>query len=110
MTPGKLASQSCHAAKNCLLLAERKEPERARIYQGPDFLGTQIILKAKNEAALLRAYEEARKAGLITSLIIDRNHIMPPHFTGEPITTALGIGPCTKEEAHAITKRFSLVP
>jgi len=109
MPPGKMASQCCHAAKNCAIIAGRDDPERLRLYQGPDFLGTQIILKAKNEAALLRAHDEAVRAGLITSLIIDRNHIMPPHFDGNPIITALGIGPCTKEEARAITKRFSLV-
>jgi peptidyl-tRNA hydrolase len=110
MTPGKMASQACHAAKNCVLLASRRDPELLRVYQGPDFIGTQVILKAKNEAAIMRAYEAAQEAGLITSLIIDKNHIMPgTAFDGNPIVTALGIGPCTKEQAHAITKRFSVV-
>lgn len=110
MTPGKMASQACHAAKNCVLLASRRDPELLRVYQGPDFIGTQIILKAKNEAAIRRAYEEAKAAGLITSLIIDKNHVMPgTAFDGQPIVTALGIGPCTKEQANQITKRFSVV-
>jgi PTH2 family peptidyl-tRNA hydrolase len=79
------------------------------LYQGPKFLGTQIILQAKDENALLQAHKAAKEAGLISSLIIDEGHILLPHFTGQPIVTALGIGPCTKEEANSITKRFQLV-
>lgn len=110
MKPGKLASQACHAAKNCVLLASRRDPELLRVYQGPDFIGTQIILKAKNQGALERAYEAAQEAGLITSLITDKTHVIPgTAFDGNPIVTALGIGPCTQEQAHAITKRFSAV-
>ena len=109
MTVGKLSSQSCHAAKNCAILASQTNPNLLRLYQGPSFLGTQIILRAKNEFALQRAFREASEAGLITSLIIDEHHVMPPHFDGSPICTALGIGPCTKEEAEFITKRFELV-
>ena len=109
MPPGKLASQACHAAKNCAILAAQNDPELLRLYQGPDFLGTQIILTAKHEYALLKAYEKAQESGLITSLIIDKHHIMPPFFDGNPITTALGIGPCTKEQANHITKKFQAV-
>jgi peptidyl-tRNA hydrolase len=109
MTPGKLASQACHAAKNCSIIAAKNDPAILRLYQGPDFIGTQIILKAKNEMALMLAYEKAQQAGLITSLIIDKGHVMLPHFDGSPIVTALGIGPCTKEQANKITKRFELV-
>lgn len=93
-----------------MLLASRRGAELLRVYQGPDFIGTQIILEAKNEAAILRAYQEAQDAGLITSLIIDKNHIIPgTAFDGNPIITALGIGPCTKEQATAITKRFRAI-
>lgn len=110
MTPGKMASQLCHASKNCLLLAERADPDLARLYQGPKFLGTQITLKAKNEAALRKAHDLAKEAGLITSLIEDEDHVIPgTAFDGNPIITALGIGPCTREQAHAITKRFEMV-
>lgn len=109
MTPGKLASQACHAAKNCVLLAQKTNPELLEAYQGTEFIGTQIILEAKNEDVLLRAYDAAREAGLICSLIVDKHHIMPPYFDGNPIVTALGIGPCTREQAHQITKRFGVV-
>ena len=109
MTPAKMASQACHASKNCALLAAQKNPELIRLYQGPKGLGTQIILEAKNADALYNAHKLANEAGLITSLIIDEHHIMPPYFDGSPILTALGIGPCTKDQAHFITKKFSLL-
>lgn len=109
MTTGKLASQACHAAKNCAIIAQKNDPRLLETYQGPDFIGTQIILKAKNQEAILKAYEAAKEAGLITSLIVDQHHVMLPHFTGDPIITALGIGPCTREQAHQITKRFEVV-
>lgn len=109
MTPGKMASQACHAAKNCIAIAQKYEPHLYETYQGPDFIGTQIILKAKNEAAILKAYDAAKEAGLICSLIVDEKHVMLPHFTGDPIITALGIGPCTREQANHITKRFEAV-
>ena len=109
MTPGKLASQAAHGAKNVLLLAYQKDPQLVRLYQGPNFLGTQIILSAPHEEALLLAYEKAKEAGLITSLIIDSGHVMPPHFDGSPIITCLGIGPCSYEQAKKITKKFKLV-
>lgn len=109
MPVGKLASQACHASKNCLLLASQSNSDLARIYQGPNFLGTQIILKSKGLDDLLLAFEKAKAEGIISSLIIDSGHILPPHFNGEPIITALGLGPCTKEQVHHITKKFKVV-
>ncbi len=109
MPPGKAASQACHAAKNCAILAAHTDPSLLCLYQGPDFLGTQIVLIAKGASDLLRAHEQAKNCGLITSLIIDRDHVLPPHFDGNPIITALGIGPCSKDQAHKITKRFALL-
>lgn len=107
MSPGKLSAQTGHAFANCAILALMNDPELLRVYQGPDFIGTKVSLVAKNEDALLRAYDEAREAGLITCLITDKNHIIPgTAFDGNEIVTALGIGPCTREQAHHITKRF----
>lgn len=104
-----MAAQACHASKNCAILASHHNPDLLRLYQGPAFLGTQVILKAKNQFALERAYREAKQADLITSLVIDEHHVLLPWFDGSPIMTALGIGPCTKEQAEFITKRFELI-
>lgn len=104
-----MAAQACHASKNCAIIASRDRPALLRLYQGPKFLGTQVILRAKNQFALERAYREATEAGLITSLVVDEDHVLLPLFDGTAVLTALGIGPCTKEEANHITKRFELV-
>lgn len=110
MSPGKLSAQTGHAFANCAIQAMLSNPELLRTYQGPDNIGTKVSLKAKNEGALLRAYEEAQESGLITCLITDKNHVIPgTAFDGSEIITALGIGPCTREQVHHITKRFSAV-
>lgn len=107
MPQGKLASQAGHAFLNAYLESQEQRPDIARFYQR-DGLGTKVTLVAKNQEQLLKAYEACKQAGIPCSLIIDQHHIMPPHFTGEPIITALGIGPARKHEIHHITKRFSL--
>ena len=108
-TQWKMAAQACHASRNCAIHAAQHDPHLLKLFQGPNGLGTQIILKAKNTFALERALKEAQTAGLITTEIIDEHHIMPPFFDGNPILTAIGIGPCTKEQANHITKRFELM-
>lgn len=106
MPPGKLASQSGHAFLNAYLASMEERPEVSSYYQR-DGLGTKVCLKAKNEQQLLATYQLAKSHGIPCSLIVDQHHIMPPHFTGDPIITALGIGPAKKSEV-AFLKRFSL--
>lgn len=72
-------------------------------------MGTNVVLKSKNLRHLERAYLEAQAAGLPCVLIQDEGHIMLPHFDGKPIITALGIGPCRRDEIQRINKRFNLV-
>jgi PTH2 family peptidyl-tRNA hydrolase len=108
MPAGKLAAQAGHAYLNSYLKALQDRPEDACLYQA-DGLGTKVCLVASSEFRLLRAYEEAQRAGLPCALIIDQHHVLPPHFDGSPIITALGIGPARKDDVRAITKRFSLL-
>lgn len=49
-------------------------------------------------------HAELRAAELPYSLIIDSGHILPPFFDGNPIITALGVGPLTKEESKILRK------
>lgn len=107
MPPGKLGSQAGHAYLNAYLSSQEKRPDIAAFYQR-DGLGTKCLLEADNQDKLLKAYYACLEAGIPCSLIIDQHHIMPPHFTGDPIITALGIGPARRDEIHHITKRFSL--
>lgn len=109
MPPGKLAAQAGHAYLGAFRAAMRLRPTIADDYDR-DSNGTKICLRAKNEQQILRAYEEARAAGLPCELIIDQHHILPPHFDGRPIITALGIGPARKAESWPILKRFSIHP
>ena len=108
MTPGKSSSQLGHAFKLLTKNIIEDDPQTASEYFS-DGVGTNVCLKAKNLNSIERAYQEAISAGLPCDLIIDQGHIMPPHFTGEPIITALGIGPCRRSDIEHITKRFSLV-
>jgi peptidyl-tRNA hydrolase len=58
---------------------------------------------------LERAYFEAQQAGIPCSLITDSGHVMLPHFDGSPVVTAVGIGPCTRQQANHFLKHFKLL-
>ena len=105
MPPGKLAAQAGHAYTDSMTTAS---DEVIQSYRTESLGGSKVTLQAKNEHALIRAYNEALDAGLPCSIVVDRNHVLPPHFDGSPVITALGIGPCKHSEARAITKRYRL--
>lgn len=106
MPPGKLSAQTGHAYGDTIRNAELIDPERAARYRNVAHGGSKVSLKAKNQQQLIKAFAKARSLGLPCALVVDRHHVLPPHFDGSPIITALGIGPCTKEEAREITKKF----
>jgi peptidyl-tRNA hydrolase len=108
MTQGKLASQTGHAFLDAYDQCRKEYPDRATEYHSGRH-GTKVCLAAKDETALLQAYEQAQSAGIPCALIIDSGHIMPPYFDGNPIVTALGIGPCRRDEVKSITKHFQLI-
>lgn len=105
MPPGKLAAQAGHAYTDALCHALDTDPDRFWSYRRGNG-GSKVTLLAKNEHALRRAYAEAIEAGLPATLITDSGHVLLPHFDGSPIVTALGIGPCRREECKHITKKF----
>lgn len=106
MSPGKSASQAGHAFKLLTKQIITEHPALAAEYFS-DGLGTNVVLQAKNQFQLERAFREAKAAGISAELIIDSGHIMPPYFDGKPIITALGIGPATRDQIKQITKRFN---
>ena len=108
MTNGKCAAQAGHAYVNSLLQSLKNNPDILKEYQ-VDGLGTKVCLVARNEAEIQLAYHQAKEAGIPCSLIIDSGHIMPPFFDGNPIVTALGIGPCTRDQIEFIVKGFNLL-
>jgi PTH2 family peptidyl-tRNA hydrolase len=106
MPAGKMAAQAGHAFLESYLASRRiGRPSRALLYSR-NSPGTKVVLEA-NLPKLLRIYEQAKAAGLPCALIEDSGHILPPDFNGEPIITALGIGPATTEEVHAVTGKLS---
>lgn len=109
MPAGKLSAQAGHAYGDVLDLAKEIAPELKLNYRDRAKGGSKVTMKSKNLSHLLRAYLEAKDAGIPAVVIVDQNHVLPPHFTGEPIITAIGIGPCTQAQAKDLTKRFQCV-
>lgn len=109
MPAGKMAAQCGHAFQNAYEKALVQRPDITAQYKGTGN-GTKICMYAKNLGQLLRAYRDAQAAGLPCDLIIDRGHILPPHFDGQPIITALGIGPAYKDEVAHFTRRYTMAP
>nr|WP_273456355.1 aminoacyl-tRNA hydrolase [Nevskia ramosa] len=108
MPPGKLAAQASHAHAQSLIAYLLRHPEHLSHFHDLGVSGTRIVLLAPHENALLRAYDQARQLDLPCALFRDSGHILPPHFTGEPIITALGLGPAPRDALRPITRRFSL--
>jgi peptidyl-tRNA hydrolase len=106
MPPGKLSAQTGHAYGDAFEKAKLIDPERAARYRNVAHGGSKVTLKAKNQGQIIKAFATARALGLPCALVVDRHHILPPHFDGSPVITALGLGPCTKAEAREITKKF----
>lgn len=110
MPTGKLSAQAGHAYTDTLWAAYDIDPELALSYRNNNSLGgSKVTIKCKNLNQLLRAKKECEEANIPHALITDAHHVLLPHFTGEPIITALGIGPCTRAQCRHITKRFQVV-
>lgn len=108
MPPGKLAAQAGHAFLQAFEQAQRITPDIAKQYQS-DPPGTKVVLVSNTLQQLLEAQDKCIASNIPHALIIDSHHILPPHFDGSPIVTAIGIGPCTRGEICHITKHFKLL-
>jgi peptidyl-tRNA hydrolase len=106
MPTGKLAAQAGHAYTDALYETFDADPARFRAYRDG---GSKVTIKAKNLNQLERARRECAEAGIPHAVVTDEHHVLLPHFTGDPIVTALGIGPCTRDECRHITKRYQIV-
>jgi PTH2 family peptidyl-tRNA hydrolase len=115
MTPGKMAAQAGHAFVEALRAsgshldgATTEASDYQRYVADPP--GTKVVLEAPDEIALLRLHDEAQQRGIPSALIFDSGHVLPPHFDGSSILTAVGFGPIPRGKARPITRRFALVP
>jgi PTH2 family peptidyl-tRNA hydrolase len=109
MNPGKLAAQAGHAYTDTLYKSYDQDSELFHNYRVNGKGGSKVTLVAKNENHLLTAYQQCLDANVPCSIVVDREHVMLPHFDGSPTITALGIGPCTKAQVKSITKKFQCV-
>lgn len=106
MSPGKIASQAGHAYLGAFLQCLELSPQLSADYLR-SFPGTKVCLKARNLDALLRAQAQAQSAGIPSSLITDSG--CSNFFNGQPIITALGLGPANENQIKHITRRFELL-
>lgn len=108
MPAGKLTAQAGHAFLDSFFAAAAADPARAAAYRlaAP---GTKVVLAAPDLSALEEAAALAAALSLPHALITDSGHILPPHFNGGPVVTALGLGPATREEVRPLLRRFRLL-
>ena len=106
MAPGKIASQAGHAYLGAFLRCQESNPLLLADYL-KDFPGTKVCLQAKNLDALLRAQAQAELFGIPHSLITDSG--CQNFFNGQPVVTALGLGPVNEQTIRQITRRFQLL-
>lgn len=104
MNSGKAAAQAGHAFLDSFLTAPT-DATSAYLADG----GTKIVLTVPDERALCEIFYKAKKSKLPCAMVVEENHIMPPHFDGSPIVTAIGIGPMRRSEAKCITKGLPLL-
>ena len=106
MDAGKTASQAGHAYLGAFL---RADPSIQSEYHSefPEHPGTKVCLACKNLSQLFRAEAEAKAAGIPYFRVTDSG--CQNFFNGQPIITALGLGPATKDQIKHITKRFQLM-
>ena len=121
MPAGKLGAQVAHASLACILKMGRwsegelgSQDFTIELHAGVcekdsavhDWMTKsfpKITLEVKNEAQLKRYYDEAAAAGLPASWIVDAGRTV---FDGVPTPTCVGIGPASREQIDAITKRL----
>ncbi|PNF36921.1 Peptidyl-tRNA hydrolase 2, mitochondrial [Cryptotermes secundus] len=87
MGKGKAAAQCSHAAVMAYERALRHQPTVLRQWQACG--QAKVVLKVETEDELLKLSHEARKWGLITSLVCDAGHTQ----VAPGSKTVLGIGP-----------------
>ena len=107
MSPGKLASQAGHAFLGTFVQCHDAELLARYHKDFPESPGTKVCLKARNLSQLLHAEELARAAGLSVFRVLDSG--CENFFGGEPVITAVGFGPATKQRVFHITKKLQLL-
>jgi PTH2 family peptidyl-tRNA hydrolase len=101
MRRGKEISQACHAS----LAATLANMEHPAVIEWLAGSFTKIALKIDSEEALLKLVEDAKLAGVITSLIQDEGRTV---FHGVHTYTCAAIGPASDEDLEKLTGHLKL--
>lgn len=108
MDVGKLSAQAGHAFEYALKTAQKNKPSLENRYCDKHNAGSKVVLETKKELDIFKVYFALQELDIPCSIVVDQGHQYPPHFTGEPIITGIGIGPCTKSEVHHVLKKFQV--
>jgi PTH2 family peptidyl-tRNA hydrolase len=109
MPPGKLSAQAGHAYTASLFECIDSRPDDALRYRRGINGGSKVTLYCGNEDELTRLAERCLDACIPHAVFTDRGHVLPPHFDGSDIVTAIGIGPVARREARKLVKKFRCV-
>ncbi|KAL4711893.1 hypothetical protein ACJJTC_006062 [Scirpophaga incertulas] len=103
MSKGKIAAQCGHAAVGAFEKALKRDPESLKVWQMTG--QAKIALKTDSVDEIKQIAENAKKIGLITSLIRDagRTQIAPNSIT------VLGVGPAPKDVVDRVTGHLKLL-
>lgn len=112
MRKGKMVAQGAHASMGAILglskvvdgqlvipMDERIEPWLTGRFK-------KICVYVNTEEELIKVYEQAKEAGLVTSLIVDSGLT---EFGGVPTKTAVAVGPDREDRVNAITGGLPLL-
>uniref|UniRef100_A0A2L2Y615 peptidyl-tRNA hydrolase n=2 Tax=Parasteatoda tepidariorum TaxID=114398 RepID=A0A2L2Y615_PARTP len=100
---GKIASQCGHATLSAYKLALLHDPDVVPLWEA--CRQKKIALKVKSEKEMLKLSDEAKKLGLLTSIIVDGGLTQVDPFT----KTVLAIGPGPEEVVNKVTQNLKLL-
>ena len=111
---GKYVAQGAHASLGALLALGKIDNQKMTlnidlsnpfVFEQITGRFTKIALYVETDEQLVSIYNEAKKAGIATSLITDAGLT---EFDGVPTLTAVGVGPDNEEAINKITGHLSL--
>lgn len=107
MSAGKAAAMASHCSRLSLLEFIKKYPDMIDVFLEAGACGSLVVLKCKNEEALLKLYETVNDK-FICSKFTDSGHIHGADFDGSPVLAGIAIGPALKEDMKPFTKKFQV--
>lgn len=100
---GKAMAQAGHGFTWALRKSQDSDPDITEEYLSTN--QPKIVVKAKNEASLLRMEKECQELGLPVALVKDSGRTVFP----EPTFTVCAVGPCYEDELPKYVQRMQLL-